>query len=111
MERISPENLLIRVKRQGMTCGDLQHELLKTIRQEYEHNLSQQVYISHDAWEVIIAAKENIIKLINTSMIEIKPNTPAMELSRTILETMLKSDVHSPHAATQFLKKEAARLL
>ncbi len=110
LERLSPESLLIRVKRQGMTSGSLQKELLKTIRAEFEHNLSQQLYVSNDAWEVLVAAKENIVQLINTSMIEIPRDKPAMELSQMILESMLKTDIHSPHAAIKFLKKEAAIL-
>ena len=111
LERISPESILVRVKRQGMTNRDLQKELLKTIRLEYGHNLSQQLYISHDAWEVLVAAKENTIKLVNTSMIEIRPDSPAMELSKMILESMIKTDVHSPKAAIEFIKKEAALVL
>jgi len=111
LERISPESMLVRVKRQGMTSQDLQKEVLRTIRSEYEHNLSQQIYIGHEAWEVLVAAKENTIKLVNTSMIQVPPNAPAMELSRVILESMMSSNVHSPKAAIEFIKKEVARLL
>ena len=111
LERISPESILVRVKRPGMTSQDLQKELLRTIRSEYEHNLSQQVYVSHDAWEVLVSAKENTIKLVNTSMFEIKPDMPAMELSKAILESMMVSNIHSARAAIEFIKKEAAQYL
>ncbi len=106
LERISPENLLVRVNQQGMTTAMFQSELLRSIRSEFDHNLSQQVYISNKAWETVLAAKEHTVKLVNTSSLEVNPNAPAMELSKMILASMMSEDVKSPHAAIEFLKKE-----
>lgn len=106
LERISPENLVIRVKQQGMNSSMLQTELLKTIRSEFDHNLSQQVYISSEAWEKVVEAKEHTVKLINTCALEVNAQAPAMELSKMVLQSMMSEDVKSPHAAIEVLKKE-----
>src|SRR5664279_4852548 len=62
LERINPESLIIRISRQGMTCRQLQNEMISSIRAEYEHNLSQQVYISSQSWELVKSARSNLIK-------------------------------------------------
>ena len=50
LERISPESLLIRVNQPNLTNKKLQAKLLQNIRAEWEHNLSQQLYVSNNAW-------------------------------------------------------------
>ncbi|MBR2888122.1 MAG: hypothetical protein IKB95_07830, partial [Bacteroidales bacterium] len=57
LERIHPSNLLIRVQDPGMSAKDFQRALLTTIRAEYEHNMSQQIYISDESWEAVKTAK------------------------------------------------------
>ena len=67
LERISPPNLVLRVSQANMSKEILQAELLKTVREEYEHNLAQQIYISDKAWEVVNGAKEEVLSDINTA--------------------------------------------
>jgi hypothetical protein len=57
LERISPESLIVRVNKAGMSAQKLQTALLESIRAEWEHNLSQQLYVSHEAWELVKNAK------------------------------------------------------
>ncbi len=52
LERISPNSVILRVQKPNMTASQLQREMLNIIRTEFEHNLSQQIYISKQAWEV-----------------------------------------------------------
>jgi hypothetical protein len=65
LERITPNSLVMRVYKNGMSAKLMQAELIKSIRSEYEHNMSQQVYMSNQAWEVVKTAKEETVKLIN----------------------------------------------
>jgi len=106
LERISPESLIIRVNQPGMTSKQLQSGLLSNIRDEFEHNLSQQIYMTHQAWEIIKSAKGNIIKLINTASDKVKPNAPALDLSKTIIEIMMEINKSPTNIAIEFLKKE-----
>ncbi len=84
LERISPENLIMRVNKSGFTCQQLQSELMQTIRSEFEHNLSQQIYISHGAWEMLKIARGRTIQLINSLAEKIPKDSPSINLSKAI---------------------------
>ena len=66
LERISLESMLLRVSTSDMTAAQLHSALLTTVRSEFEHNLSQQIYMSQQAWEVARNARSNMIKIINS---------------------------------------------
>ena len=66
LERISPYSLIMRLHRPGMTVQQLQTELIRAIRDEFEHNLSQQLYMSSKAWGYVKTAKDETTKLVNT---------------------------------------------
>jgi hypothetical protein len=110
LERISPESLIMRVNKENMTCMELHRELLVNIRMEYEHNLSQQLYISNNSWEMVKNARSNLIKLINTSAAEVHPKAPAIELSKTILESIIDASKSPTADAIETLRKEVQRL-
>jgi hypothetical protein len=111
LERISPESIILRVNRPGMTARQMQQELISTVRAEFEHNLSQQIYMSPQAWEMVKSAKSNLIKLINTCAENVEPETPSFNLSKAILESVMEMGEHPTSQALDFVKKEAATYL
>ena len=110
LERLHPNNLVNRVRESNMTAADLQVALIKDIRGEYDHNLSQQLYVSEDAWLLVRNAKEEIIKLINLCYGQVKPDDSAMELSRVIINTVMKSESSPTDYAIRYVKQEAQEL-
>jgi hypothetical protein len=110
LERIAPESIIIRIMEPNMTSAQLQSSLLKVIRAEFEHNVSQQVYVSSQAWSVIKTSKEQTIKLINTSIDKVDRDSPAINLSRTILETVISMKSAPNQAAIDFLKGEIQQI-
>jgi len=106
LERISPHSLLPRTNQTGMNASMLQSHLLSNIRTEFEHNLSQQIYVSKEAWIVTKNAKENIVKIINSSKDQVEKEAPAFELSKVILEKMMQMPASPTDRAIDFLKKE-----
>ncbi len=106
LERISSESLIVRVQHQGMTSKQLHIALLSTIRAEFEHNISQQLYITSQAWELVKASKENMIKLINDCAVNTNPKSSSIELSRTIIEKVMEKTKSPTSVAIDFLKKE-----
>ncbi|HOK26850.1 MAG TPA: hypothetical protein P5320_09395 [Bacteroidales bacterium] len=111
LERISLESLIIRVHSPGMTAAQLQANLLTTIRSEFEHNLSQQIYVSPQAWEVVKNARSNIVKLINTEFEKLPENATGIDFSRKLLEKVMELEKEPTKAAVEFVKSEAARLI
>lgn len=86
LERITPESMVIREQNNAITSLEFHTLLLRTIRQEFEHNIAMQIYISTDTWRRITRAKEEIIKMINTTAKETNPQMPALKLGQDIIE-------------------------
>ena len=106
LERISPESIVMRVNKPGMTAKQLHSELLTSIRTEFDHNMSQQVYISNEAWDLIISARGKVINLINTAADKVKDEATALTLSQKIFEQTMELKTQPTKEAMQFLKKE-----
>lgn len=106
MERISPDSLIVRVRQTNMTSRQLQTALLTTIRKEYEHNLSQQIYMSPEAWESVRNTKESIIRLINVAAYRVKDDAPAIKLSTAIIEMNKEVEESPVEKGVRFVKKE-----
>jgi hypothetical protein len=111
LERISPGNLIPRVRRSGMMARELQFELISHIRQEYEHNLSQQIYVSSELWDTINYSKNDLIKVINLISTSLPEDADSMELAKGILDYYIKSAQGLPtEKALDLLKLEVRKL-
>lgn len=110
LERISPDSMVIRVKNDVKTNADLHLQLLKTIRSEFEHNLSQQLYVGSATWETVKQAKEEVATLINDAAKGQNPNDAAIMLSKVIFEKLVEMGESPTAAALETLKKEARQL-
>lgn len=110
LERIAPDALIMRNMSNKLSAKQLHSQLLQSIRAEYEHNLSQQVYISSEAWKIIKGAKESVIKLINSIASELPDDAKSLNLSTKILETVVEENIAPTIAATEFLKNEIRTL-
>ncbi|MFW5753689.1 MAG: hypothetical protein ACOCV9_02705 [Marinilabiliaceae bacterium] len=86
LERISPESLVLREQKKDMNAFQFQNHLLKTIRNEFNHNMAMQIYVPRDTWEQIKKAREEVLRLINTSATQVPPSVPSFELGRRIIE-------------------------
>lgn len=110
LERMTPESLIIRVMQPGMQARDLHVELLSNIRTEYEHNASQQVYLTSQTWELIKNAREEMVKLINVASSQVSRDSKAMELSSKIMEITAGYEKSPVQVALDALKIESAQL-
>lgn len=108
LERIDPNQLLFRVSNPDFTAYQMQTILLATIRSEYEHNLSQQVYISPEAWEGIRNAKEKVVNVINLAAGHLGEGAMSTDLAGAVLEAV--ADESPTAAAMERLKKDIALL-
>jgi hypothetical protein len=110
LERISPDSILVRYNVSTLNSRQLQNELLTAIRLEFEHNMTQQVYISREAWEKVKNARSKITQIINKSADSLDPNSPAINLSRSIIERIMDLDKSPVTDALELLKKEMNNL-
>jgi hypothetical protein len=111
LERNSLESLLIRTNSPGMSAAQLHSALLNTIRSEFEHNLSQQIYMSQQAWEVVKNARSNTIRLINTEFEKAPETATGIEFSRHLLEKVMELEKEPTKTAIEYIKNEISRLI
>ena len=107
LERISIPNLIVRVSPKSSDKNDYENLLIRTIEKEFEHNLSQQIYMSDECWNIIKAAKNATIQMIRKA--SMSESDSADKLREDILNSTM--DKQSPSAtALSFVKKEIGNL-
>lgn len=107
LERIEPAGLLVRTNMPGMNAIQLQSALVQSVRAEFEHNLSQQVYVSTKAWEMVRNAREETIKRINTAAMKLTPEATSTDLASLILINDIDAEQSAVKGALDLLKAEA----
>lgn len=111
LERINPESMLIRTQTNDMSAGQLHNDLLITVRAEFEHNLSQQIYISQSSWLAVKQSKEILIKIINEEASKLTNHAPATALSQGILIHIMSLKNNPIQIAIDTLKVEASNFI
>lgn len=108
LERISPNSLVLRCYQPGMDLKLLQGVMTKNIRDEWEHNLSQQVYVSPELWTRVREAKDEMINLVNSAAVSLTEDTDPTRLAASIFASAAQ---HSPcDTALEALHKEINEL-
>ena len=108
LERTQPEHLLMDVDMNGLSGQDLQKHLLRTIRLEFDHNMSQQIYVSDDTWAKVMQARNEIAAFVNAMAIQLPKNSTAMDYAK-ILMTAYNTNGETPHELALTALKEEAR--
>lgn len=111
LERIAPNNMIIRLSNPGLPARAFQQKLLENIRQEYDHNLAQQIFISKNAWSNVQSSKEEIVKIINMAAINLGDTALANDLSKNIFEITAQLKAQPTDLAIDILKTELNQLL
>lgn len=106
LERITPNNLLLRLVPSASNALELQQILLFEIREEYNHNLAQQLYISIDAWAQVSNAMNEIVSIINQAALEVDAEMPASELAKKIFAKVIEQEIQPTTHALKFVKQE-----
>lgn len=110
MERTNLSDLITRTHKSGMSARMLHNELLKTIRNEFDHNIAQQLYVTNKSWDSLKTAKEETIKTINIAASHVSDTAPAMELVNVLFDIITKVERLPTEIATDILKMEARQL-
>jgi hypothetical protein len=109
LERMAPQNLLVRLNTGAMPAREFHQLLLAEVRNEYNHNVSQQVYIGEEVWDLIKSAKEDLIVTINDSANEMGPEATSLDLAKKIFERTITKSVDPLAHSLSELKREIQR--
>ncbi len=104
MERISLTKILIRIAPISEQQNDYANLLIGHIEQEFEHNLTQQIYMSDECWTIIAAAKNTTIQIIRNAAANEKV-IDANSLREFILNDSLEKQSPS-NTALAYIKNE-----
>jgi|SRR3954468_20273929 len=111
-ERISLPSLISRVSQPGLSAREMQVFLLETIKQEYEYNISQQVYVSTLAWDAVRNLRDQSMLIINQISSVLPPDARASDLNKQLLEVILNQQEKALHTIVlETLNFEAKQLL
>lgn len=111
-ERISLHNVLSRTDNDGLTYRQMQRALIETIKQEYEYNISQQVYVSNDMWKAVNKLKEQNIYIINQMASNLSPQATGIDLSKRIIDYVINNPSSQLHnLVLEALNFEAKELM
>lgn len=105
-DRINPANLLIRMNGNGYSAAELHALIVADIRNEYQHNVTQQIYVSERAWAVTKRVKDDTLSVVNTAIQALPENATGLDLGRIILNHLSKLDDNPYDIATNLIRKD-----
>lgn len=110
VDRINPANLLVRLHQQGIGISTLQAGILNEVRSEYQHNITQQLYVGSVTWNVVRKLKDDTIAMINNAVQGLPTDANGIELSKAILQHMASIDENPYDLTIELIKKDIEKL-
>lgn len=111
-DRIAIPNLISRTNQPGLNVREMQVILLQTIRQEFDHNITQQIYVSPEAWDAVRNLKDQNMLIINQVASYLPESATGQDLNKSLLEMVMqnpKASLH--HIVSDALSFEAKKVL
>jgi len=90
-DRIALPNLISRVNQQGLNAREMQYLLTQSIKQEFEHNITQQIYVSPESWDAVRNFKEQNMLIINQVASFLPEEATGMDLNKSLLELIMQN--------------------
>lgn len=109
LERIAPNKILVRVAPFSEDVDAYEKLLTKSIEQEFEHNIAQQIYITNDCWNMVNAAKNATIQIIRKTAMNEKVDS-ADKLRETLISHFM-DEVSPSQKALLYLKQEISEMI
>lgn len=111
-ERIALPSLISRLKYDGFSAREMQALLTESIRQEFDHNITQQIYVSPEAWDAVRNLKEQNIFIVNQVSSFLPPQASALDLNKHLLDMIAQNPKASLHGVVaEVLSFEAKKVM
>lgn len=110
VDRLNPANLLVRLHQQGIELATLQAGVLNEIKSEYQHNITQQLYVDSVTWNVVKKLKDDTVAMINHAVNELPANSNGIELSKAVLQHMATMKENPYDLTIELIKKDIQKL-
>lgn len=110
-ERISIPNLIIRLRADNMTPASLKWAMLMAIQQEFEHNITQQIYVSESLWKILRLAREQVMATIDQVAVGLDKTASTDEFIAALFQRVAEQEMDPLQTALSAIKKEASLVL
>jgi hypothetical protein len=110
IERINPSNLLIRLNNPDYSAAELYMLIVAELRNEYQHNVTQQIYVSSNTWAIVKRLKDETLSVVNNAIKSLPETATGLELSRTILTQVSQSENNPYDIGLSLIRKELEEL-
>jgi hypothetical protein len=111
-ERIALPNLISRLSQPAFSAREMQVMLIETIKQEFEYNASQQIYVSPQAWDAIRNLRDQNMLIINSIAKTLPADATASDLNRQLIESMMREEQEALHThVANTLNAEAKKIM
>ncbi len=112
VDRIALPNLISRVNQNGISAREMQLLLTRSMKEEFDYNISQQIYVSPDAWDAVKNLKEQNMLVVNQLAGALPPHATGLDLNKLLLEFLMKDKKGQLHeVVSEVLSYEAKKLM
>lgn len=107
-ERIDFADLMLRMITPGTSAREIKAAMLVAVQQEFEHNLTQQLYITPELWQVLLAAKNKTMDVISLAGENLPEGATADDYAQRLMD-MISSEPSLPaQIGKKAIKTESA---
>ncbi|MCO5950436.1 hypothetical protein [Mucilaginibacter flavidus] len=110
IERVNPANMLVRLNASGYSAHELYSIIIEEIRNEYQHNITQQIYVSSRAWGVVKHVRENTLGIINNAAKGMPEAATGLELAKMILAIIAELEDNPYEVGASMLRKDVEEI-
>jgi hypothetical protein len=110
IERVNPANMLIRLNGPAYNAHELYSLIIEEVRNEYQHNITQQIYVSARAWSVVKRVKEDTLGIVNNAIKALPETASGLELSKVILGSLSQLEDNPYEIGAGLLRKDLEEL-
>lgn len=112
VDRIALPNIIARLGKESMSARDMQHLLVQNIRDEFDYNITQQIYVTPDAWSAVKNLKEQNMLIINQFANTLPPNATGLDLNKLLLQFLMNDKKGTLHeVVSEVLSYEAKQVI
>ncbi|MBL4678534.1 MAG: hypothetical protein JKY70_20395 [Mucilaginibacter sp.] len=106
IDRIDPSNMLIRLNGNAYSAVELYNIILNEVRTEYQHNVTQQIYVSAQAWAAVRRIKDDTINLVTNATQSLPPNATGLDLGKAVLNHLATLESNPYEIAIAIVRKD-----
>lgn len=106
LERIAPENLVMMLSQPRQSATELRVLIINQVTEEFNHNISQQIYVSTQGWELIKIIREQVLIIVDNSYKSLPEGAKGTDLGKAIISELMLQKNHPTRGGIEFLKKE-----